>query len=180
MRDHACDQVCDRHWSPEALGHRNGGSVSEAPQPRGYDQGMGLPIRGAVLKEARLRAGMTQHDLAIKVGLRAGGSSKISMYESGRTQPHTPSRLSSLADAVGLDIRDLLVMPAGGPGLRWLRFAAGLEPADLAAAAGVTPATIRRWESQALVEPSQVNLEALASVLDVPADEVAAAITTQA
>ncbi len=60
-------------------------------------------MAGDLLREARLRAGLTQAGLAERAGLR---QSVISVYESGRRQPSLPT-LAAMVDATGytLDLR---------------------------------------------------------------------------
>ncbi|MHB1527361.1 MAG: helix-turn-helix domain-containing protein [Candidatus Dormibacteria bacterium] len=64
---------------------------------------------GAVLREARLRAGLSQSELAHRAGV---AQSVISMYESGRRQPAL-STLAALVDPTGLDLV-LELRPAPG------------------------------------------------------------------
>jgi predicted nucleotidyltransferase/DNA-binding XRE family transcriptional regulator len=54
-----------------------------------------------VLREARLRAGLTQAELASRAGIT---QSVVSAYESGRRQPSLPV-LHSLIEAAGLELR---------------------------------------------------------------------------
>jgi predicted nucleotidyltransferase/DNA-binding XRE family transcriptional regulator len=64
---------------------------------------------GSVLREARLRAGLTQAELASRAGIT---QSVISAYEAGRRQPSLPV-LHSLIDAAGLELRiELRQLPA--------------------------------------------------------------------
>jgi len=64
---------------------------------------------GAVLREARLRAGLSQSELARRAGV---AQSVISMYESGHRQPALPT-LAALVAATGLDLV-LELRPAPG------------------------------------------------------------------
>ncbi len=59
-----------------------------------------LPAAGALLREARSRAGLTQTELARRAGVT---QSVISAYESGRRQPAL-STLAVLIDATGLEL----------------------------------------------------------------------------
>lgn len=55
------------------------------------------------LKVARARAGLTQFDLALRVGL---SESRIARLETLRQRP-TPRELAQLAEALGIDAEEL-------------------------------------------------------------------------
>lgn len=55
---------------------------------------------GSLLREARMRAGLSQSELARRVGI---AQSVISFYESGRRQPSLPT-LAVLLDATGFPL----------------------------------------------------------------------------
>jgi len=55
---------------------------------------------GALLREARRRAGLSQAELAVRAGV---AQSVISVYESGRRQPALPT-LAALIKATGFDL----------------------------------------------------------------------------
>jgi predicted nucleotidyltransferase/DNA-binding XRE family transcriptional regulator len=57
-------------------------------------------MAGAVLRRARIDAGLTQMELAFLAGIT---QSVISAYESGRRQPALPT-LAALVDAAGFDL----------------------------------------------------------------------------
>lgn len=131
-------------------------------------------IDGAALVRAREAAGLTQHQLARAVGV-AGGE-RISAWEHGRSRPRTPDLLRRVADALGVSSQDLLVTP-DAPSLRWMRFAAGLDVADAAAAAHVSVDTFKRWEAVGVrraVAPKIV--ESLASALGANEGDISAAL----
>jgi predicted nucleotidyltransferase/DNA-binding XRE family transcriptional regulator len=62
---------------------------------------------GALLREARTRAGLSQAQLAARAGV---AQSVVSVYESGRRQPSVPT-LAALVAATGHDL-DLQLRPA--------------------------------------------------------------------
>ncbi len=70
---------------------------------------LNLGSSGAVLREARLRAGLSQSELAHRAGV---AQSVISMYESGRRQPALRT-LAALVDPTGLELV-LELRPAPG------------------------------------------------------------------
>jgi predicted nucleotidyltransferase/DNA-binding XRE family transcriptional regulator len=57
-------------------------------------------VAGALLRDARVRAGLTQQELAERAGV---AQSVISTYESGRRQPALPT-LMALVEAAGHDL----------------------------------------------------------------------------
>ena len=127
------------------------------------------------LRRARERAGLTQLQLALRIGVVGG--ERISSWERGLSRPRTPTLLHALARALNLPVTSLLAVPVGGPDLRWLRFAAGLSAAELARATGVSVTTIHRWENGHLERrlPSDL-VEALARALRIPTGQVEAAV----
>ena len=66
---------------------------------------------GALLRQARKEAGMSQQELAARAGVT---QSVISAYESGHRQPAIPT-LAALVDATG----NKLVMACGGRRGAW-------------------------------------------------------------
>lgn len=76
----------------------------------------------AALRDARERAGLTQHELARNVGV-AGGE-RISRWELGTSTPRA-AVLHRLAKALGVATQDLLESSDGPPTLRLLRLRAG-------------------------------------------------------
>jgi transcriptional regulator with XRE-family HTH domain len=82
------------------------------------------------LRAARVRAGLTQHELARLVGV-AGGE-RVSRWELGTSRPR-PEILLRVASALDVSSTDLLDSNADLSDLRGLRIAAGLSMRDLAA-----------------------------------------------
>src|SRR5690606_28502607 len=99
----------------------------------------------AQLRAARLRAGLTQGQLARLIGV-AGGE-RVSAWERGQAQVRNPARLHALANALGVTPAELLEIPPAGRNLRWLRLVAGLTLDQLAAAVNASVPTIKRWEA---------------------------------
>jgi transcriptional regulator with XRE-family HTH domain len=127
------------------------------------------------LRDARVRVGLTQHELARLIDV-AGGE-RISRWELGSSAPR-PEMLHRLAQALNVDAADLL--EAGGPAdLRRLRTSAGLSARTLAARAHMSVPTYIRWESGGTKRlPARQALRPLAKVLDVTVDDVESAIAT--
>lgn len=99
--------------------------------------------RGA-LRRARLDAGLTQSDLARRLGV-AGGE-RVSRWELGLSIPR-PNTVLRAAEVLGVDIGDLLSGEGARPELRSLRRSLGLSLNDLAREVHVSKSTISRWES---------------------------------
>ena len=59
---------------------------------------------GELIRERRLQLGMSQTELAIRVGCK---QQEISRYEYGLSEPKV-SRLVDIATGLGIDIRELL------------------------------------------------------------------------
>lgn len=128
-----------------------------------------------VVRKARERAGLTQLQLAHRVGVVGG--ERISSWERGLSRPRTPVALHALAKALKVSPISLLVEPAHGPDLRWLRFAAGLSTAELAERTGTSVTTVHRWENGQLQRALPTELiRALAQALRVSPGQVRQAI----
>ncbi|MGV8968303.1 MAG: helix-turn-helix domain-containing protein [Cellulomonas sp.] len=128
-------------------------------------------IDGAALRAARIRAGLTQHELAHEVGVVGG--ERVSMWERGEARPRSPQLLHAVGRALGVPVTALLVAPDGGPGLRWLRFAAGLSVEELAQAVHLSAASLKRWEAHGCRRlPSSATLDSIAVALGVDTAEV--------
>ena len=126
------------------------------------------------LRTARLRAGLTQHELARLIGV-AGGE-RISRWELGTSTPR-PQMLHRLAVALNVGADELLERAGGPPDLRRLRTSAGLSARTVAVRAHMSLPTYIRWEAGGVERlPSMEALEPLAKVLDVTAADVVAAI----
>ncbi|GIG21145.1 hypothetical protein Cch01nite_18690 [Cellulomonas chitinilytica] len=131
-------------------------------------------IAGDVLRAAREAAGLTQHELAHRIGVVGG--ERVSMWERGVARPRSPQILRAVADAVDLPPVALLMPPAQGPTIRWYRFAAGLSVDQLARIAHVSAPTLRRWESQGPRRSmSEATARLIGDALGVSAAEVVAA-----
>ncbi len=133
-------------------------------------------LDGDALRRARERAGLSQNELARRTGLAAGN--RVSRWERGEARPRTPRDLHAIAQALGVDARDLLVPPKNGPDLRWLRFAAGLSVEDLASATNSGVSTVKRWEARGHSTPGSGTLIALAAALCTSPETVRRALTT--
>jgi transcriptional regulator with XRE-family HTH domain len=127
------------------------------------------------LRDARLRMGLTQHELARLIDV-AGGE-RISRWELGSSAPR-PEILQRLAQALNVGASDLL--DAGGPAdLRRLRTSAGLSARTLARRAHMSVPTYVRWESgRAKRIPAKQALKPLAKALNVTVEDVESAIVT--
>ena len=133
------------------------------------------PLNPERLRAARVRAGLTQAELARVIGV-AGGE-RVSRWELGTSTPSTAVR-ARLAKALGIDLEELL--PSQGPAdLRRLRAEAGLTVAELAERGGVAPGTIKRWEAGAALRV-RTPLDAVAAALGVSVDTLRDAIELSA
>jgi transcriptional regulator with XRE-family HTH domain len=132
-------------------------------------------VDSVALRDARLRMGLTQHELARLIDV-AGGE-RISRWELGSSAPR-PEMLQRLAQALNVGVAELL--EAGGPvDLRRLRTSAGLSARALAARAHMSVPTYVRWESGRIKRiPAKQALKPLAKALTVTVDEVESAIVT--
>lgn len=126
------------------------------------------------LREARVKAGLTQHELARLIGV-AGGE-RVSRWERGASAPR-PELLRRIAAVLDVGLRDLLTPVAGDSDLRRLRVLAGHSARDVADRAHMSVPTYARWESGHIDRPSIASLETLAEVLGVSPAVVAAALT---
>jgi transcriptional regulator with XRE-family HTH domain len=129
----------------------------------------------AALRDARVRMGLTQHELARLIGV-AGGE-RISRWELGSSGPR-PEILLRLAVALDVDAADLLE-DRGPADLRRLRTSAGLSARTLAARVHVSVPTYVRWESGRTKRlPATQALKPLAKALNVTVEDVESAIVT--
>ncbi len=108
------------------------------------------PLDSEALRAARLRAGLTQHELAQEIGV-AGGE-RISRWELGKSSPQ-PRLVSRLADVLKVDPAGLLERGTGQEDLRELRTSAGLSLRTLAGLTHVSKTTLVRWELDGVTEP---------------------------
>jgi transcriptional regulator with XRE-family HTH domain len=127
------------------------------------------------LRDARLRMGLTQHELARLI--EVAGGERISRWELGTSVPR-PEILHRLAQALNVGAADLF--QAGAPAdLRRLRTAAGLSASSLAAQAHMSVPTYVRWESGRIKRlPVKQALKPLAKALNVTVEDVESAIVT--
>lgn len=127
------------------------------------------------LRDARVKAGLSQHELARLIGV-AGGE-RVSRWERGASAPR-PEVLRRIAAVLDVGPRDLLTPVAGDPDLRRLRVLAGLSARAVADRAHMSVPTYARWESGHIDrKPTMASLETLARVLGVSPGEIAAALT---
>ena len=126
------------------------------------------------LRAARLRAGLTQHELARLVCV-AGGE-RISRWELGTSAPR-PEMLNRLAEALDADVGDLLGPAIVGTDLRRLRTSVGLSARTLAGRALMSVPTYVRWESGRFARlPSRRALKPLAQALGATVEDVESAM----
>lgn len=129
----------------------------------------GGTIDAQALREARLRAGITQHDLSNLIGV-AGGV-RISQWERGVQTPR-PEITARLADALQVPVSELLV-PRTRPDLRELRLAAGLPLRAVAEHLSMPASTYAHWEGGARKTlPGEGVLARLAECLGTDPDAV--------
>lgn len=113
---------------------------------------------GERLREARLAAGLTQAQLAARVGVADG--TRVAAWEHGRSSPH-PATWAAICSVLGIADEGPEVVT-----LRALRLRRGLTHHDVAQVVGVDPSTVVRWESGAQ-RPRARHAERLAEVLGV-------------
>lgn len=131
-------------------------------------------VDAQALRHARVRAGLTQHELARLIGV-AGGE-RVSRWERGASAPR-PEVLHRIAAVVDVRVSDLLVPAQGGPDLRRLRVLAGLSARQVAEQAHLSLPTYARWEAGGIDRtPPAAALEALAGALKVSVKEATSAL----
>lgn len=104
------------------------------------------PFDHQMLRRARLAAGLSQVDLARKVGVEQAA---VSDWERGRRSPR-PIRVKKIAAALGIDSAQLVDQSAAlkeGLVLRQYRERVGLSQANLAARLQLHPASISNFEA---------------------------------
>ena len=127
-------------------------------------------LDSAALRTARLRAGLTQHELARLIGV-AGGE-RVSRWELGTSVPR-PQTLRRIAAILQVGIPDLLGSPSRVASLHALRVRSGLSLGELAERVHMSKATLSRWESgQVTRTPGRAVLVLLAESLGVTVDDV--------
>lgn len=127
----------------------------------------------SVLRAAREKAGLTQHELARLVG--AAGGERISRWELGASVPR-PDFLVKLARALDIPTLRLIHLDGEVPDLKALRLNAGLTVPELAAAVNVAVPTYYAWEQGRWTRlPAATQIESLARGLADTVDVVATA-----
>lgn len=125
------------------------------------------------LRSARVRAGLTQGELARLI--EVAGGERVSKWELGAAAPR-PVSVRRIADVLGVRPSDLLRL-GGAEDLRRLRANRGLTAKELAEQAHVSLATLLRWEEEGLQHmPDVTSLGPLADALGVTVAEVEAAL----
>jgi transcriptional regulator with XRE-family HTH domain len=71
------------------------------------------PIRGEVIRDARLSKGMTQEQVQQECARRGTPVFNLSRMENGETKWPRPAALLILADVLEKDVRDLYGQPEG-------------------------------------------------------------------
>lgn len=135
---------------------------------------MSSGVDPSALRMARERLGLTQHQLARRIGV-AGGE-RISRWELGLDEPR-PELLVRLARALSTPAADLLDADADHRDLKALRYCAGLSVTVLADAVHVSARNYTRWESGSWAQPpGDRNIRAIARALGVHPDTVREAL----
>ena len=129
------------------------------------------------MREARRAAGMTQAELARRVGV-AGGE-RVSVWERGLAAPSAVA-VARMAEVLGVDPVALSGSSGEMSPMATLRVQAQLTSSGLAEAMGVTARTISRWESPKTtdVPPERVH-DRVAAVLGVSVQRLRAVLEEQ-
>jgi transcriptional regulator with XRE-family HTH domain len=129
----------------------------------------GSLFRGTALKSARLRAGLTQAQLAERVGVSDG--SRVGAWERDAAQP-APSRLARLVAVLDVDPLDLYeVADRAAPPLEVLRRASGLTLHELSERSGLSFTRCQQIE-RGTIQAGAADTAALAAALGVPQELV--------
>ena len=121
------------------------------------------------LRRAREAAGLTQHELARRVGI-AGGE-RVSQWERGVSTPRAVT-IRKIARVLRVPASSLMTNP-GDLDLRGLRVQAGLTAREVAERTHVSLPTLSRWECGRFARlPRRERLEALAQALHRSVGEV--------
>lgn len=130
-------------------------------------------LRAERLAALRRAAGLLQTELAAKLGT---SDRRVGEWERGQAQPQ-PRYLVAAAQALGVEVLELLDVDAHDPPLLALRLSAGLTLHQLAAASGIAVTTYVRLENgNGRGEPGPEMAQALAAGLGVTSDRVGQAI----
>ena len=137
---------------------------------------MALPPPGRFdadkLREARINLGITQADLAKRIGVDPG---VVNSWEVRGARPSVPN-LGRVASALGLTVPDLYRSDAGAAGtLVDLRVRAGLSQREAAELLRVSQARISRWE-RGVSRPTWDELSSYAKVLNTDRITLGAAV----
>ena len=116
------------------------------------------------IQEARSKAGLTQQQLADKLGV---SQQYIGIYESGKRQPKIQT-LQKIADALGVPVTEFLdeelTSMTTGERIRKARLRADMTQEQLAALLGVDRATISKYES-GIIDPPTSQMNRIADLL---------------
>lgn len=127
----------------------------------------------AALRRARVQAGLTQHELARRVGV-AGGE-RISKWELGTAVPRAEF-VHRLARELGTEVTALMGKERVGD-LRWMRTARGLSAREVAERAQMGRTTYVAWEAGNLKRaPRERSLKLIAAALGVDVADVRQAV----
>lgn len=134
----------------------------------------GAVFRPSALRAARLRAGLTQLELAARTGVRDVG--RVSAWERGTDQP-SPVVVPALARELNVPADELY--EADSSALELLRRAAGLSLMSLGEASGLGYKRVRQLE-KGLTPPTRLDIARLASALEVSQARVRSAVQAAA
>lgn len=130
-------------------------------------------LSGARLAAIRVAAGLTQSDLAQRIGTH---QSRVAEWESCRSQPHARF-MERLVVVLNVTAGDLTTGGADHPTLGDLRKAAGLTVDDVVEATGISVRLYRSLETGKRVnEPPAQAVLRLAALLKVHPSKITAAI----
>lgn len=138
-----------------------------SPMPRSQASPSFEPDR---LKQLRDERGLTQAELAE----RAGVARTYVVYWEGGTYTPTPANLLVLAEALEVAPHELTAVEPDQATLGDLRLWSGLNRSQLAERLGVSPPTLRSWET-GVVELPPERINQLASLLEVTSEDIRAA-----
>lgn len=129
---------------------------------------------GELIRVARLRSGLSQAELASKIGV---SQAAVGQWERGITGPRS-RHINAASELLGLDPATLHQAAAStitselGKRIRAARLDAGVSRSALALAVGVSVAAIGHWES-GINEPRGQHLQALCDALGIePVDRL--------
>ena len=133
---------------------------------RGYD--------AAALKQYRKAAGLTQEEFAVRVGL---ARTNYVNFELGKRTPGV-KLLRRLADALGIDQRDLVQLAPEKMTMLDLRQLAGVSRAEATAKLGFKSVTSYADMERGWTKPTHGQFEILADLYGVSVDELETAAAT--